>query len=97
MAPSLSSAQLFLLAPNVFKISYVYTGQGNLDDKHPYLNRIKVAALRDISVNYTPDGNYMTYQDGSMTQYDLSLSFGEIDPIYENDYVIEEGLVGTGW
>lgn len=97
MAPALSTAQLFLLAPNVFKISYVYTGKGDMDENHPYLNRIKVAALRDISVNYTPDGNYMTYQDGSMTQYDISLSFGEIDPIYENDYLLNEGLTGTGW
>lgn len=97
MAPSLSTAQLFLLAPNVFKISYIYTGKGELSENHPFLNRIKVAALRDISVNYTPDGNYMTYQDGSMTQYDISLSFGEIDPIYENDYNLNEGLTGTGW
>jgi len=97
MAPSLSTAQLFLLAPNVFKISYVYTGKGDSNDPHPYLNRIKVAALRDISVNYTPDGNYMTYQDGSMTQYDISLSFGEIDPIYENDYLIDDGVSGTGF
>lgn len=97
MAPSLSTAQLFLLAPNVFKISYVYTGKGDSNEPHPYLNRIKVAALRDISVNYTPDGNYMTYQDGSMTQYDISLSFGEIDPIYENDYLIEDGVSGTGF
>ena len=97
MAPALSTAQLFLLAPNVFKISYVYTGKGNLNENHPYLNRIKVAALRDIAVNYTPDGNYMTYQDGSMTQYELNLTFGEIDPIYENDYELNEGLTGTGW
>jgi hypothetical protein len=97
MAPSLSTAQLFLLAPNVFKISYIYTGKGELSENHPFLNRIKVAALRDISVNYTPDGNYMTYQGGSMTQYDISLSFGEIDPIYENDYLLNEGLTGTGW
>ncbi len=97
MAPALSTAQLFLLAPNVFKISYVYTGQGSLAEDHPYLNRIKVAALRDIAVNYTPDGNYMTYQDGSMTQYEINLTFGEIDPIYENDYELNEGLKGTGW
>ena len=98
MAPSLSNSQLFLLAPNVFKISYVYTGDGSQNNgNHPYLNRIKVAALRDIAVNYTPDGNYMTYQDGSMTQYELNLTFGEIDPVYENDYEFDEGLVGTGW
>lgn len=98
MAPALSDSQLFLLAPNVFKIRYIYTGRGDQSENHPYLNRIKVAALRDFSVNYTPDGNYMTYGDGgSMTQYDLSMSFGEIDPIYENDYEQGDGVEGMGW
>ncbi len=97
MVPSLSTAQLFLLAPNVFKIQYIYTGKGDKNDLHPYLNKIKVAALRDFSVNYAPDGNYMTYRDGSMTQYDLSMTFGEIDPIYEQDYERDEGLTGMGW
>jgi hypothetical protein len=98
MVPGLSNSKLFLLAPNVFKIKYVYTGKGNKIESHPYLNKIKVAALRDFSVNYTPDGNYMTYgADGSMTQYDLSMSFGEIDPIYEPDYEEGEGLNGMGW
>lgn len=98
MVPGLSNSKLFLLAPNVFKIKYVYTGKGNKTEEHPFLNKIKVAALRDFSVNYTPDGNYMTYgADGSMTQYDLSLSFGEIDPIYEPDYEEGQGLTGMGW
>jgi hypothetical protein len=97
MVPGLSQSKLFLLAPNVFKIKYVYTGQGDVATGHPYLNKIKVAALRDMSVNYTPDGNYMTYRDGSMTQYDLSLTFGEIDPIYEPDYYEGEGKEGMGW
>lgn len=97
MVPGLSQSKLFLLAPNVFKIKYVYTGKGDVATGHPYLNKIKVAALRDMSINYTPDGNYMTYQDGSMTQYDLSLTFGEIDPIYEPDYEEGEGKEGMGW
>jgi hypothetical protein len=98
MVPGLSDSKLFLLAPNVFKLKYIYTGKGNIAQSHPYLNKIKVAALRDFSVNYTPDGNYMTYgADGSMTQYDLSMSFGEIDPIYEPDYEEGEGKEGMGW
>ena len=29
----------------------------------------------------------MTYADGgSMTQYNISMTFGEIDPIYASDY-----------
>jgi hypothetical protein len=103
MVPGLSNSKLFLLAPNVFKIRYIYTGKGDRAENHPYLNRIKVAALRDFSVNYSPDGNYMTYDGpnglgaGSMTQYDLSMSFGEIDPIYEPDYEKGDGKTGMGW
>jgi hypothetical protein len=97
MSPALSKSGLFLSAPNVFKIKYIYTGKGDITQDHPYLNRIKVAALRDFSVNYTPDGNYMTYNgEGSMTQYDLSMTFGEIDPVYAQDYD-EENDKTMGW
>lgn len=98
MSPALSNSGLFLSAPNVFKIKYIYTGKGDKNDPHPYLNKIKVAALRDFSVNYTPDGNYMTYgKDGSMTSYDLSMTFGEIDPVFAQDYEDEQGKTGMGW
>jgi hypothetical protein len=103
MSPSLSKAGLFLGAPNVFKLKYIYTGKGDKKEDHPYLNKIKVAALRDFSVNYTPDGNYMTYGgevaegQGSMTQYDLSMTFGEIDPVYAQDYDDDQGKTGMGW
>lgn len=84
MTPRLSTSSLFLLAPRVFEIKYIYSGN---NDNHPYLNKIGICALRDFAVDYTPDGNYMTYADGgSMTQYNMSMTFGEIDPIYASDY-----------
>ena len=43
-------------------------------------------ALQSFNVNYTPDGSYMTYEDGSLTQYDVQMSFGEIEPIYADEY-----------
>ena len=50
------------------------------------MNKIKPCALTGFSVNYTPEGSYMTYADGgSMTGYDLSLTFKEIEPIYRDD------------
>ena len=43
--------------------------------------------MTNLNVNYTPDGTYMTYNDGgSLTQYDLQMSFGEIEPIYADEY-----------
>ena len=36
-----------------------------------------------FNVNYTPEGSYMTYEDGgSMVGYDLNLTFKEIEPVF---------------
>ena len=43
--------------------------------------------MTNLNVNYTPDGTYMTYNStGSLTSYDLQMSFGEIEPIYADEY-----------
>ena len=82
MAPIRMSGNLFLKTPNVFKLKYIFKN----GRQHPYLNKIKVCALQSFDVQYTPDGSYMTYDDGSMTSYDVKLSFGELNPIYQEDY-----------
>lgn len=74
---------IFLKAPNVFKIQYQY---GNSGQVHPGLNLIKMCALTNCSVDYTPLGTYMTYNDGTMVAYTMTLSFQELTPIYDTDY-----------
>jgi len=95
MAPEATPSQLFLLAPNVFKVTYmkindskkVTAGSEQGLTPHPFLNKLKVCALKDFSVNYTPDGQYMTYlDDGGMTAYELNMTFSELDPVLANDY-----------
>jgi len=83
MSVKRASTNLFLKAPNIFDISYLYGGDSQ---EHPWINKIKTCALTSCQVNYTPAGNYATYYDGSMTSYELTLSFSEIDPIFEDDY-----------
>ncbi len=101
MHPQLSESELYLLTPNVFKLSYkqFFGDSSSVEKDHEFLNRIKICALKDFSVNYTPDGSYMTYNgDGAMTAYELSMTFAEISPIYREDYIENaEGLVGMGW
>lgn len=80
MHPQRSSGEMFLLTPNIFKIKYYHD-----DVPHPYLNEIKPCALVNFKVNYTPDNNYMTYGDGGMTGYDVSMSFSELVPIYADE------------
>ena len=81
MAPRRKGGQLFLESPHVFKLKYYFkNGQ-----EHPFLNKIKTCALQSFNVQYAPDGSYMTYDDGSMTSYNVSMSFGELNPIYAED------------
>jgi hypothetical protein len=92
-APKLSPDYMFLETPDVFKLEYIYNSSANTTSsadaspkEHPYMNKIKPCALTGLSVNYTPEGSYATYEDGgSMTGYDLSLSFKELEPVYQTD------------
>jgi len=76
-------AGIFLKAPNTFLIEYKFNGP---DATHPGINLIKECALLSCSVEYTPLGTYMTYPDGTMVSYSMSLSFQELEPVYDKDY-----------
>ena len=90
MAVQTDDSKLFLMTPNVFKLKYIFkSGQD-----HPFLNKIKMCALQSFDVQYTPDGSYMTYEDGSMTSYQVSMSFGELNPIYQEDYDTDTRSMG---
>jgi hypothetical protein len=82
---------LFLKSPHTFEIKYLFNG-----NEHPWINKIKECALVSCNVNYTPAGNYATYEDGSMTQYDISLSFSELEPVYDDDYAEADKAIGGG-
>ena len=89
MAPK-RKGKLFLESPNVFKLKYIFkNGQ-----QHPFLNKIKICALTSFNVQYTPDGSYMTYEDGSMTSYQVSMSFGELNPIFADDIEMSSNDMG---
>ena len=74
---------LFLGVPSIYELRYIFKSDETGD--HPFLNKIKPCALTAFNVNYTPDGSYMTYQDGSMTSYTVDMQFDEIEPIYNED------------
>jgi len=81
MLPIRSKSNLFLKAPHTFQLTYK-----TKDSNHPYLNSFKECALRSCDVNYTPENSYSTYTDSVMTAYSLSLTFSELEPIYNDDY-----------
>ena len=82
MAVKRGEKNLFLKAPNVFDIKYKFKGS----EEHKALNRIKTCALQTCSVDYTPNGTYMTFDDGTMVSYSITLQFTELEPVYSDDY-----------
>jgi len=79
-----SNAGLFINSPDLFQLQYI-TANGK---PHPFLNRFKVGAVSDISVNYTASGTYATY-GGSLrapVHMQMSFTFKELNPIYQEDY-----------
>ena len=93
MSAKLTGANLFLYSPDIFTIEFKF--KGNQD--HPFLNKIKPCALSSFGVNYSPDGAYMTYADGSPVAYQLDLQFQELEPVYDIDYDSGEGREGMGF
>ena len=89
MAP-IRKGKLFLESPNVFKLKYIFKNGG----QHPFLNKIKLCALQSFNVQYTPDGSYMTYDDGSMTSYTCSMTFQELNPVFEDDIEMSSNDMG---
>ena len=86
------AAGLFLKAPEVFRIEYMSGGR-----PHPYLNRFKICALHNITVNYTGSGTYATYSDATPVHMTMTLTFQELTPIYAEDYETGPGSEGTGF
>jgi len=88
MSVKRSANSLLLKAPHTFAISYLTPGDKGQMKIHPYLNKFKECALTNCNIDYTPDGTYMTYggAEKSMTSYRMSLTFAELEPIFDDEY-----------
>ena len=53
MAPTRTESELFLKAPNTYKLQFL---RGASQQDHDFLPRIKECALTSFDVNFTPDG-----------------------------------------
>ena len=77
-APRRTVKGYFLRTPLIYQIEYINNAFN--------LNRFKECAMTSFQTDYTPNGNYSTFSDGTMTQYKIQMSFTELDPIFNDDY-----------
>ena len=92
--PGTSGKQLFLTTPSIFTVEYKVPGNNGI---HKSIGQPKDAcALTSVGVNYVPDGSYMTFNDEArtMSSYELTLNFSELEPIYRGDYTQEADHIG---
>lgn len=74
MHPEFKDANNFVyIYPSEFDIFYYAGGKENLN-----LHRHTSCVLTDMSINYTPNGMFNTFDDGMPTQIDITLSFREL-------------------
>ena len=90
MAPQRTDSNLFVKAPHTFQLQYRHRGT----EDHKFLNKFKECALIGMSVNYTPENNYATFDDGAMVSYEMQMQFKELDPVYNEDYGLTDDSIG---
>ena len=72
----------FLGTPNIFRLRFVTNGNRNILG----VNKFKPCALTNVSINYTPEGQWLAYENGMPIAVNMSLRFAELEPIYDTDY-----------
>ena len=68
--------------PNVFKLEYKTVG----NKINQAVNQFKTCALTQFATNYTPDSFWAAYDEGQPLSVSISMSFNELEPIYDSDY-----------
>ena len=83
----------FLKTPNVFKIEFKTSNQQNQS-----MPKFKTCALRGFTTDYSPDKMWAAYHDGHPVSVTIVMEFGELEPIYQNDFydkrygIAEDGI-----
>jgi hypothetical protein len=86
MHPEFKDANNFVYVyPSEFDIEYFINGQQNNN-----LNKISSCVLTEMNVNYSPNGVFTTFPDGTPTQINVTLNFVELETLTKER--IEAGL-----
>lgn len=77
----------WLTIPKIFRISWHQGDGGREIDSLP---KLKPAVLTNITINYTPDSIWATYEGANPVAYDMTLNFTETEIITQTE-VINQG------
>ena len=88
MSPKRQSGQqnYFLKTPNVFRVKFKTIKDKNGSDRNKGMPKFKTCALKGFTTDYSPDQMWAAYEDGQPVSVNIMMEFGELTPIYANDY-----------
>jgi len=78
--PIASGASNFIRVPNLCKFTFMTGSSSNKN-----IAQYKSCAITGVQVNYTPDGTYATYHDGSPVATEITLKFVETKLIFSSE------------
>ena len=82
----------FIASPDIFIFEYMKGGAA-----HPFLNIFKPMVINSIAMDYTGNGTYSTFHDGTPSLMKMTLNLQELNPIYAEHYDSGEGTRGVGF
>ena len=83
-APMLQSGGNFLVPPSIFTLKF-YKRSGADVVENPFLLKMRDCALTEVNVDFTPNGNFTAFGDGSPVSTTMSLTFKEVDINVKDD------------
>ena len=75
----------FIRVPRLCKFTFMHGSS-----PHEWITQFKPCAISNVSVNYTPDGTFATYSDGSPVATELRLSFQETKLLFADE--VDQGF-----
>jgi len=82
MLPSFGGGA-FINVPNVVRVTFM-TG----DSVNPYVSQFKPCAISNVSINYTPDGSWASYDGGAPVATNITINFTELKMLFAEDITI---------
>ena len=79
-----------LTIPKIVSVKFMTGNKLN-----PYVSQFKPCAITSVNINYTPDGSYATYSDGSPVATMLQISFKELKLVFEQEVPLSDSPVAT--
>lgn len=88
--PKISKNKAFIEYPAIWKLHISGFDEAEIANIISYgINDIPLA-LVGLNLNYTPDGAFYAFKDGSPVKITVSMTFSEIEPLYRNGFIGEE-------